>query len=99
MSAELTPYMNEFEVDQIVEFLEKISDSEFDINPSVEDSAAQLRIILGAQRYEMIKAQWSIHNQRLIPDGKTKYIHLATGIAYDGLDPEDNPQDYNMIVM
>jgi hypothetical protein len=97
MVAELSKYMNEWEIDRCVDFMDSISDSRWDINPSVEESASQLKIILGSERYQQIKLEWAKDNQHLINDGRTKFIHKQTGIAYDGLDPEDNPDDYQAI--
>lgn len=97
MAAELTPYMNEYEIDQVVSFMDTVSRSQYDINPSVEDSASQLRIMLGSERYEQIKLQWAQKNQHLIKDGKKRYVRIADGTVWDGLDPEDNPKDYKEV--
>lgn len=99
MAAELTPHMTEWEIDQVVEFIDSIQDSRWDVNPTVEDCAGQLRLILGKDRYEQIKAQWTTKNQHLVKEGVTKYIHVATGKLYDGLDPEDRAEDYKKVVM
>lgn len=99
MTAELTPYMNEYEIDQVVSFMDTISRSQYDINPSVEDSASQLRIILGSERYEQVKAQWAARNQHLVKDGRTKFVRISDGTVWDGLDAEDNPGDYRRITM
>jgi hypothetical protein len=101
MVAELSKYMNDFEIDACVDFMESISDSKWDINPSVEDCASQLRIILGSERYMMIKAKWSEANQHLMQNygENVKYIRLSDGTVWDGLDPTDNPQDYTTVKM
>jgi len=99
MVTELSPHMSEWEIDRIVEFMQTISASKLEVNWTVEDSAAQLRIILGSERYEQVKAQWSLKNQHLIQQGQTKWIHLASGRVYDGLDAEDDPSDYTRIAM
>lgn len=99
MTAELTPYMTELEIDQVVSFMDTLSRSQYDINPSVDDSAGQLRIMLGAERYEQIKAQWAARNQHLIRDGRTKWVRISDGSVWDGLDPEDHPGDYRRITM
>jgi L-arabinose isomerase len=91
--------MTEWEIDQLVEFMDKISDSRWDVNPSVEDCASQLRLILGSDRYEEIKAKWATKNQHLVKEGVTKYIHVVTGKLYDGLDSKDKPEDYKKVVM
>lgn len=97
MVAELSPYLTELEVDKIVDFMNTIADSKWDVNPSVEDSATQLRLILGSDRYLQVKQQWSAKNQHLIPEGRTKYLRISDGTWWDGLDPEDNPADYKEI--
>jgi hypothetical protein len=93
--------MNEFEIDKVVEFMHTISDSKFDINPSVEDSKTQLQIILGKDRYKEIEMKWTLANQKLItPYGKRKYrskIDPTDKTLYDGLDPTDNPNDWEQI--
>ena len=99
MVAELSPFMTELEVDRTVEFMNTITDSQWDINPSVEDSATQLRIILGSERYFQLKQEWSRRNQRLVPEGRTRYRRRSDGTWWDGLDPEDNPDDYERIVV
>jgi hypothetical protein len=99
MVAELSRWMTDEEIDKCVGFLDQIAGSQWDINPTLDDSKTQLKIILGGDRYEEIKAQWSIKNQHLIKDGKTKYIHKTTKKVYDGLDPHDDPLDYTMIKM
>ena len=101
MSVELSPYMNEIEVDKVVEFMCTISGSKFDINPSIEDSKTQLQIILGKDRYKEIEMKWTLANQKLItPYGKRKYrskIDPTDKTLYDGLDPQDDPKDWEQI--
>jgi hypothetical protein len=100
MVMELCPYMTAIEIDKTVGFMDKIQGSKYDINPSEEDSITQLKLILGSDRYAEVKMLWLKDNQHLVgdlPDAKTKYLHIATGQLFDGLDPEDNPEDYKVI--
>jgi hypothetical protein len=99
MTAELSKYMSEFEIDRIVDFMYTIDNSKFDINYTVDDAASQLRIILGSERYEEIKAQWALKNQQLITSGVSKWIRLSDGTIWDGLDPHDRIEDYKMVLM
>lgn len=98
MVAELSKYMNEWEIDRCVDFMDSIADSRWDINPTVDESASQLKLILGSERYQIIKTLWAKDNQHLVNDGRTKFIHRQTGIIYDGLDPDDNPDHYQKII-
>jgi hypothetical protein len=98
MVMELSPYMTPVEIDRTVGFMDKIQGSKWDINPSDEDSITQLKLILGTDRYGELKHQWSLDNQQLLKEyGTKKYFHKATGALYDGLDPEDLPEDYQEI--
>ena len=99
MVAQLSKYLNPYEIDLLVDFMDTIANSQWDINPTPDDCASQFRIILGSERYEEIKAKWSLANQHLIKDGRKKYIHKESGLAYDGLDETDNPHDYMEIMM
>ena len=95
---ELSKYMNEFEIDQCVSFLETIEHSKYDINPSVEDSVSQLKLIIGSDRYNEYKRKWSLDNQHLTKKfGNKKYMRISDNSLWDGLDPEDNPKDYKEI--
>ena len=101
MVTELSPYMNEIEIDQCVEFMHKISDSKHDINPSIEDSKTQLQIMLGSDRYKEIVDTWKQKNQRLLSVfGTMKYknkLDPTDKTLYDGLDPEDKPEDWEKV--
>ena len=99
MIAELSPHMSEFEIDASVELLNTLASSKFDINLSVDDAKTQLKLLLGSERYEMIKCAWELKNQHLLKDGRTKYICKKTNMVYDGLDPHDVPEDYTMVRM
>ena len=98
MVVELSPYMNDYEVDKCVEFCSTVSTSKFDINPTVEDSKSQLRIILGTERYWDLIHTWNDANQKLLKDqGNVKYRHKQSKVYYDGLDPEDDVNDYEIV--
>ena len=99
MIAELSPHMNEFEIDRAVDLLNTLAMSQFDINLTVDDAASQLKILFGSERYEQIKGAWSAKNQHLIKEGRVKYIRLSDGAVFDGLDPEDHPNDYTKVYM
>jgi len=98
MCVELSTYMTELEVDQVVEFQCKISGSKWDINPSIEDSKTQLQLILGKERYQEIVMSWTMKNQKLLTSfGTRKYQHKVDKTIWDGLDPEDKAEDYEQI--
>lgn len=97
---ELTPYMTEWEIDQVVSFMATIEHSKYDINPSITDSETQLKIMFGADRYQEIKDLWKKNNQKLLTVfGTRKYRYKSGGdrTLYDGLDPTDNPNDFDVI--
>ncbi len=95
MVVELSPYMNDYEVDKCVEFCSTVSTSKFDINPTVEDSKSQMRIILGTERYWDVVRMWNEKNQHMLKEnGVRKLKRISDGTLWDGLDPEDNPSDY-----
>lgn len=98
MTTELSPYMTEFEIDQVVEFMFKIQHSKWDINPTVEDSKTQLQLILGVERFAEICKQWNSKNQKwLTVFGTRKYRHKTDKTYWDGLDETDNPEDYEIV--
>ncbi len=98
MIAEISPWLNEFEMDKCVEFLQTISGSKFDINPSIEDSKTQLQLILGKDRFNEIVMKWNMANQKLLTSfGKRKYKRISDGTIWDGLDPEDLETEYEKI--
>jgi hypothetical protein len=96
MTVELSPFLNEWELDRVMEFNNTISLSQFDLNPSVDDCVSQFKIMLGEERYHEVVRQWNNKNQPLLKDiGKTmKFRRKTDGTLWDGLDPEDNPEDY-----
>ena len=100
MVVELSPYMTEFELDACIEFMIKIEGSKWDINPTVEDAKTQLQLIMGRERYDEVVEIWKQKNQKLLSVfGTMKYIYKdkRDKIRYDGLDAEDNPEDFEKI--
>lgn len=95
MFKELALFMTDHEVDQVIDFMYEIEQSEFDINPSISDSKTQFEIMLGKDRYQEVVNEWKKHNQKTLSEyGTLKYQCKKTSTLYDGLDPEDNPDDY-----
>jgi len=98
MVTELSVYMHESELDRCMDFMYQIEDSKFDINPTVSDCKSQLRLILGSDRYDYIVDQWKQNNQKLLSVfGTLKYKNkkdTTDKTLYDGLDPEDDPNDW-----
>lgn len=101
MVTELSLYMTETELDRCMDFMYQIEDSKFDINPTVSDCKTQLKLILGSDRYEQIVEQWKNNNQKLLSVfGTLKYKNKKDSndkTLYDGLDPEDDPEDWEKI--
>lgn len=98
MVTELSPYMSEIEVDLIVEFMMKVKDSKYDINPSIEDSKTQIQLIIGSQRFNEVVEVWKSKNQKLLTSfGTRKYKHKTDKTIWDGLDETDDPNDYEVI--
>jgi hypothetical protein len=101
MVTELSPYMHETELDRCMDFMFTIEDSKFDINPTVSDCKTQLKLILGSDRYEEIVYTWKQHNQKILSVfGTLKFknkLDPSDKTLYDGLDPTDNPEDWEKI--
>ena len=98
MVLELGKYMTELEMDQCINFMTTIVDSKYDINPSTEDSATQLKIMFGNERYSELKHCWSLDNQHLLKTtGTKKYLRISDKTYWDGLDDTDNVNDYKEI--
>tara|TARA_R110000803_G_scaffold208796_1_gene277769 strand:+ start:348 stop:734 length:387 start_codon:yes stop_codon:yes gene_type:complete len=98
MVTELSPYMNPIELDSVLEFMFVLEKGEFDTNMSVGDCEMQLKLILGSERYEMIREQWMENNKTTVNMyGILKYKCKKTSQVYDGLDPEDKETDYDKI--
>lgn len=101
MVTELSLYMTDTELDRCMDFMYTIEDSKFDINPTINDCKTQLKLILGSDRFSEIIEQWNNNNQKLLSVfGVMKYKSkkdTTDKTLYDGLDPEDDPNDYEKI--
>jgi len=101
MVTELSIYMHETELDRCMDFMYEIENSKFDINPTVSDCKTQLKLILGSDRYDEIVEKWKSNNQKILSVfGTLKYKNkkdTTDKTLYDGLDPEDDPQDWEKI--
>jgi hypothetical protein len=101
MVTELSVYMHESELDRCMDFMYQIEDSKFDINPTVEDCKSQIKLILGSDRFSEVIEQWNKNNQKLLSVfGVLKYKNKKDSsdkTLYDGLDPEDNPDDWEKV--
>lgn len=101
MVTELSLYMTDMELDRCMDFMFEIENSKFDINPTVSDCKTQLKLILGSDRYDEIVEQWKNNNQKLLSVfGTLKYKNKKDSTdktLYDGLDPEDDPKDWEKI--
>jgi hypothetical protein len=101
MVTELSLYMTDIELDRCMDFMFTIEDSKFDINPTVTDCKTQLKLILGSDRYDEIVENWKKNNQKLLSVfGTLKYknkLDSSDKTLYDGLDPEDDPKDWEKV--
>ncbi len=101
MVTELSLYMTDMETDRCLDFMFTIESSKFDVNPTVTDCKTQLKLILGSDRYDEIVEQWKQNNQKLLSVfGTLKYkskLDTSDRTLYDGLDPTDNPEDWEKI--
>ena len=98
MVTELSLYMHPIELDKCMDFMFVLEQGEFDTNMSVGDCEMQMKLILGSERYEMIREKWGEDNQKLMSIyGTLKYKCKKTSKVYDGLDPEDKETDYEKI--
>ena len=98
MVTELSPFMNEIEIDQCISFMHTLKDTKNDLNPSPEDCKTQLQIMFGRDRFLELTQQWGKKNQKFLSVfGALKYKEKATGKFYDGLDETDNIEDYEKV--
>ena len=101
MVTELSLYMTDMEIDRCMDFMYQIEDSKFDINPTVNDCKTQLKLILGSDRFAEIIERWNKDNQKLLSVfGVMKYKSKkdpSDKTLYDGLDPEDDPKDWEKV--
>jgi len=95
MTTELSKYMTEYEIDQCISFMHTLQDTKYDINPSPDDCKTQLQIMFGRDRFLELTQKWGQENQQFLSVfGTLKFKEKNTGEYFDGLDPEDNPEDY-----
>jgi hypothetical protein len=98
MVTELSPFMNDIEIDQCISFMHTLTDTKNDINPSPEDCKTQLQIMLGRDRFLELTQQWGKKNQKFLSVfGSLKYKDKRDGKFYDGLDETDNVDDYEKV--
>ena len=98
MITELSPFMNEYEIDQCISFMHTLKDTKYDINPSPEDCKTQLQIMLGSDRFLELTKQWGAKNQKFLSVFGTLKFRLKTdGSYWDGLDETDNSEDYEKV--
>lgn len=94
MIVEFSKYLGPLELDVCLDFLDKVSDSKLERNWTEEDAATQMKIMLGEERYIELKLCWGKDNQHLLKNlGSKKYLG-KDGVYYDGLDPEDKPEEF-----
>jgi hypothetical protein len=98
---ELSPYMTAQEIDIAINFMDTLSNTKFDINPSVTESISQLKIMLGGDRVDELIGIWKQKNQKLLTVfGTKKYknkIDTTDKTLYDGLDDWDNIDDWEIV--
>jgi hypothetical protein len=98
MVTELSPFMNEIEIDQCISFMHTLQDTKNDINPSPEDCKTQLQIMFGRDRFTELTKQWGAKNQKFLSVfGSLKYRLKTDGSYWDGLDETDNIDDYEKV--
>ena len=98
MVTELSPFMNEIEIDQCISFMHTLQDTKNDINPSPEDCKTQLQIMFGRDRFLELTQKWGQKNQKFLSVfGALKYKDKRDGKFYDGLDETDNVDDYEKV--
>ena len=82
MVTELSLYMNPIELDKCMDFMWTLEQGEFDTNMTVGDCEMQLKLILGSERYEMMRESWGQDNTRLMSVyGKLKYKCKKDGMV------------------
>lgn len=98
MTTELSKYMTEYEIDQCIGFMYTLQDTKYDINPSPEDCKTQIELLIGKDRFLEICQKWQQENQKFLSVfGTLKYKRIVDNTYWDGLDPEDNPNDYEKV--
>jgi len=100
MTVELGKYMTPKEMDACIDFMMTLRDTKYDVNPSVTDCENQFKLMFGSDRYKEIVMQWNEENQKMLTVfGKMKWRRKdgTDKTIYDGLDPHDNPEDWEKI--
>jgi len=98
MVVELSPYMTAIEIDKCIDHMYILEKSIGDSNPSVTDCKTQLQLMLGSERFLNICKAWNAKNQKWLTSfGKLKYKKIDDGSYWDGLDPEDNADEYEKV--
>jgi len=101
MVTELSMYMTDVELTLCLDFMYTIEDSKYDINPTVTDCKSQLKLILGSDRYDVVVGKWKQDNQKILTVfGTLKYknkVDINDKTLYDGLDPTDDPEQWEKI--
>jgi len=96
--AELSPHLSPIELDMIIDHMNIIATSKWDVNFSVSDASTWISEIIGTERYNRAKQSWTEANQRAIaPFGTKKYRCNKTKQLYDGLDEGDDPNAYEIV--
>lgn len=95
---ELSRYLNPIELDMIIDRMALLSNSKYDVNWSVTDCATYISGIIGQDRYARAKELWVENNQKMVTAfGRKKYKHKQTKELFDGLDPEDDSNNYDIV--
>ncbi len=98
MVTELSPYMTEIEIDKCIDHMYILEHSIGDSNPSPSDCKTQLQLMLGSERFLDICKAWNAKNQKWLTSfGKLKYKKISDGSYWDGLDQEDNADEYEKV--
>ena len=98
MVTELSPFMNEIEIDKCISFMHTLTDTKNDINPSPEDCKTQLQMMFGRDRFLELTQAWGKKNQKFLSVfGALKYRLKSDGSYWDGLDETDNVEDYEKV--
>ena len=98
MVTELSKYMNEYELDQCISFMHTLRDTKHDINPSPEDCKTQIQLLIGQERFLECCQKWQQENQKFLSVfGTMKSRHKVDKTYWDGLDPHDDPNDYEKV--
>lgn len=98
MVAELSKYMTGDEITNCVNHMDVLETTHYDNNPTIDDCAVQIALLIGRDRYQQVKEQWANENQKVLSVfGTKKYKHKYSNEVYDGLDDDDKLSDYETI--